>query len=46
MVDFDIRTVGWNVDARYNALSSEVNRLWDRDAELRKGVSRRSARSP
>jgi carboxypeptidase C (cathepsin A) len=37
MVDFDTRTVGWKVDARYNALSSEVNRLWDRDAELRKG---------
>jgi carboxypeptidase C (cathepsin A) len=37
MVDFDTRTVGWKVDARYNALSFEVNRLWDRDAELRKG---------
>ena len=37
MVDFDTRIVGWKVDARYNALSSEVNRLWDRDGELRKG---------
>ena len=37
MVDFVTRTVGWKVDARYNALSYEVNRLWDRDAELRKG---------
>jgi carboxypeptidase C (cathepsin A) len=37
MVDFVTRTVGWKVDARYNALSYEVNRLWDRDAELRRG---------
>ena len=37
MVDFVTRTVGWKVDARYNALSFEVNRLWDRDDELRKG---------
>lgn len=37
MVDFVTRTVGWKVDARYNALSYEVNRLWDRDADLRKG---------
>lgn len=37
MVDFVVRTVGWKVDARYNALSYEVNRLWDRDAELRRG---------
>ena len=37
MVDFDTRIVGWKVDARYNALSSDVNRLWDRDSELRKG---------
>ena len=37
MVDFVTRTVGWKVDARYNALSFEVNRLWDRDAELRRG---------
>ncbi len=37
MVDFDTRIVGWKVDARYNALSFDVNRLWDRDGELRKG---------
>jgi carboxypeptidase C (cathepsin A) len=37
MVDFDTRVVGWKVDARYNALSYDVNRLWDRDGELRKG---------
>lgn len=30
MVDFVTRTVGWKVEARYNALSSEVNRMWDR----------------
>ncbi len=38
MVDFVTRTVGWKVDARYNALSGEVNRLWDRDDDLRKGA--------
>jgi carboxypeptidase C (cathepsin A) len=37
MVDFVTRTVGWKVDARYNALSYEVGRLWDRDNDLRKG---------
>jgi carboxypeptidase C (cathepsin A) len=37
MVDFVTRTVGWKVDARYNALSFDVNRLWDRDEELRQG---------
>jgi carboxypeptidase C (cathepsin A) len=37
MVDFITRTVGWKIDARYNALSYEVNRLWDRDNDLRKG---------
>ena len=37
MVDFVTRTVGWKVDARYNALSFEVNRLWDRDNDLRRG---------
>jgi carboxypeptidase C (cathepsin A) len=30
MVDFVTRTVGWKVEARYNALSDEVNREWDR----------------
>jgi carboxypeptidase C (cathepsin A) len=38
MVDFVTRTVGWKVDARYNALSGEVNRLWDRGDDLRKGA--------
>jgi carboxypeptidase C (cathepsin A) len=37
MVDFVTRVVGWKVDARYNALSYEVNRLWDRDGALREG---------
>jgi carboxypeptidase C (cathepsin A) len=38
MVDFVTRTVGWKVDARYNALSFDVNRLWDRDNSLRRGA--------
>ena len=33
MVDFVTRTVGWKVDARYNALSYEVGRQWDRGSE-------------
>ena len=38
MVDFVTRTVGWKVDARYNALSYDVGRLWDRGGdELRRG---------
>jgi carboxypeptidase C (cathepsin A) len=37
MVDFVTRTVGWKVDARYNALSYEVNEQWDRGDEMRKG---------
>jgi len=38
MVDFDTRIVGWKVDARYNALSYDVGRLWDfESSELRKG---------
>lgn len=37
MVDFVTRTVGWKIDARYNALSDNVNRLWDGGDELRKG---------
>ena len=31
MVDFVTRTVGWKTDARYNALSEEVNRMWQED---------------
>jgi carboxypeptidase C (cathepsin A) len=38
MVDFITRTVGWKYDARYNALSYEVNRAWDRGEELDKGA--------
>ena len=36
MVDFVTRIVGWKIDARYNALSYEVNHLWheDDDAQL------------
>jgi carboxypeptidase C (cathepsin A) len=37
MVDFVTRTVGWKVDARYNALSYDVGRQWNRDEELRRG---------
>jgi carboxypeptidase C (cathepsin A) len=38
MVDFITRTVGWKTDARYNALSYDVNRLWDRQSrDLRAG---------
>ncbi|HEV2487243.1 MAG TPA: peptidase S10 [Terracidiphilus sp.] len=37
MVDFITRTVGWKVDERYNALSYDVNRLWDRGEDLRTG---------
>jgi carboxypeptidase C (cathepsin A) len=37
MVDFVTRTVGWKVDARYNALSYEVSRMWDRDNDMRRG---------
>ncbi len=39
MVDFVTRTVGWKVDARYNALSGDVNRQWDRGGNtLRRGA--------
>ena len=39
MVDFVTRTVGWKVDARYNALSYDVNRLWDRgNDDMRRGA--------
>ncbi|WP_260114973.1 S10 family peptidase [Xanthomonas indica] len=37
MVDFVTRVVGWKIDARYEALNYDVNRLWDWDDELRKG---------
>ncbi|MBN6111342.1 S10 family peptidase [Xanthomonas bonasiae] len=37
MVDFVTRVVGWKVDARYQALNYDVNKLWDWNDELRKG---------
>ena len=37
MVDFVTRTVGWKVDARYNALSYDVPRTGSRDSDLRDG---------
>jgi carboxypeptidase C (cathepsin A) len=37
MVDFVTREVGWKVDARYYALSYEVNGAWDR-ADMRQGA--------
>jgi carboxypeptidase C (cathepsin A) len=38
-VDFITRTVGWKTDARYYALSYEVNNAWDRASDdLRKGA--------
>ena len=45
MVDFVTRTVGWKVDARYNALSYEVNRQWDRDARIAARFRAGTARS-
>ena len=37
MVDFVTRVVGWKIDARYNALSNDVARQWDRTT-LRTGA--------
>ncbi len=37
MVNFITHTVGWKVDARYNALSYEVGRLWQGGDALRDG---------
>jgi carboxypeptidase C (cathepsin A) len=37
MVNFVTTTVGWKVNARYNALAHDVNRLWDGGDDLRKG---------
>ena len=31
MVDFVTNQAGWRAEARYNALSYDVNRLWTRD---------------
>jgi len=38
MVDFITHTVGWKYSGRYNALSYEVNRLWDRNSENKGSV--------
>ena len=39
MVDFVTRVVGWKTDARYNALSYDVNNQWDRNSPaLRNGA--------
>jgi carboxypeptidase C (cathepsin A) len=39
MVNFDTVTVGWKVDDRYNLLSYDVGRLWDRGGpDLRRGA--------
>jgi carboxypeptidase C (cathepsin A) len=39
MVDFVTRVVGWKIDARYNALSYDVNGAWDHSsAALRRGA--------
>jgi carboxypeptidase C (cathepsin A) len=37
MVDWVTHTVGWKVDARYNALSYDVATHWSRDDAMRSG---------
>jgi carboxypeptidase C (cathepsin A) len=37
MVNFVTQTVGWKVDARYNALSYDVGRLWHQDDDAEEG---------
>jgi len=37
MVDWVTRVVGWKTTARYNALSYEVNEMWNRDKALERG---------
>jgi carboxypeptidase C (cathepsin A) len=37
MVDFVTRVVGWKTDARYNALSYEVNSQWDHESRALRG---------
>jgi carboxypeptidase C (cathepsin A) len=37
MVDFVTRVVGWKTDARYNALSYEVNSQWDTESRALRG---------
>jgi carboxypeptidase C (cathepsin A) len=36
MVDFVTRVVGWKTDARYNALSYDVNSQWDHDSRAQR----------
>ncbi len=43
MVDFVTRTVGWKTDARYNALSEEVNQMWERGGKGAFGAGAASA---
>ena len=44
MVNFVTQTVGWKIDARYNALSYEVNRLWHEDDDAEPGLGVAAAR--
>ena len=44
MVDFITRTVGWKYSGRYNALSYEVNKLWERRLGRRQGYESDLAR--
>jgi carboxypeptidase C (cathepsin A) len=37
MVNFVTQTVGWKIDARYNALSYAVNKLWHQDDDANQG---------
>lgn len=37
MVNFVTRVVGWKTDARYNALSYDVNSQWDQDSRALRG---------
>jgi carboxypeptidase C (cathepsin A) len=39
MVDFVTRVVGWKTEARYNALSYDVAREWERGDDLRHGAT-------
>ncbi|MBV9303856.1 MAG: peptidase S10 [Acidobacteriaceae bacterium] len=43
MVDFVTRVVGWKTDARYNALSYEVNQAWERNDSTAFGAEAASA---
>lgn len=43
MVDYVTRTIGWKADGSYQALSSEVGRLWERDATAESSTALRQA---